>query len=515
MAQLRRAALFVVTCSALAAGAVAGVHLTAADAAPAVSCVDPDAEFYSGHDIDANSLYDVVVGVPNATVAGKTNAGAVDIHYRSAGSPIPAQRIDELSFGQLTYPPIAGDQFGASTALTHLYGAGVSDECADLVIGAPGVGGGRGAVIIARGSTDGIIAAGAIRIEGRTPGEAFGSSVVASDNDVWIGAPNRNVLGRAQSGAVYHYKINGTTATLVQTIAENTANVPGSVEAGDHFGQVLGNFGRRYLVVGEPSEDVGRAVNAGAVTVLSMDFKTGLVTKGEKAEEGSPGVSGNAESGDHFGASVTIGDTADGFPTPFRGWWIAVGAPGEALGATSAAGIVYVFWISPTQRLRQHSTITQETNGVPGGSEPGDRFGSAVALDGYLRLLIGVPGEDIGATPDAGDVVTVAFSDFPATCVYRQGATGLCALGGSPSPGARVGSALSFTGADREDLGGGGGGDSYLIAIPGADPSGVTDAGEIVEPGSSPTSYVDSAGPQLHEQYGSLPYGQNNGPFTH
>jgi hypothetical protein len=49
------------------------------------------------------------------------------------------------------------------------------------------------------------------------------------------------VSGHKAAGAVDHYRVDasGTRVTLVQTLTENTAGVPGRAETNDRFGQVL------------------------------------------------------------------------------------------------------------------------------------------------------------------------------------------------------------------------------------------------------------------------------------
>jgi FG-GAP repeat len=54
--------------------------------------------------------------------------------------------------------------------------------------------------------------------------------------------------------------------------------------------------------------------------------------------------------------------------------------------------------------------FSQDTVGVPGANELRDQFGAIIAVgdvtgDGLGDVLVGVPGEDIGSTVDAGSVV--------------------------------------------------------------------------------------------------------------
>jgi FG-GAP repeat len=83
---------------------------------------------------------------------------------------------------------------------------------------------------------------------------------------------------------------------------------------------------------------------------------------------------------------------------------VAVGAVGQDIAGAANAGAVYVLRgdAGGPQPLRRFSDL--------GGPEVGDRFGSAVATgdvedDGFADLLVGVVGENVGATIDAGAAV--------------------------------------------------------------------------------------------------------------
>lgn len=90
---------------------------------------------------------------------------------------------------------------------------------------------------------------------------------------------------------------------------------------------------------------------------------------------------------------------------------LVVAAPSATVSGQRAAGYVAVMWggksgISTSRR----TIVSQSTSGVPGTSESGDAFGKAVAsgdfdADGYADLAVGIPGEDVGTTTDAGSAV--------------------------------------------------------------------------------------------------------------
>jgi hypothetical protein len=88
---------------------------------------------------------------------------------------------------------------------------------------------------------------------------------------------------------------------------------------------------------------------------------------------------------------------------------LAVGAPTTPL-APHASGAVWLYPIDQfTGAQGTPAIVTQSSNGVPGTSETGDRFGAALAAR-WRTLVIGTPGEAVGSRKAAG-AVTVLFMD--------------------------------------------------------------------------------------------------------
>jgi hypothetical protein len=99
---------------------------------------------------------------------------------------------------------------------------------------------------------------------------------------------------------------------------------------------------------------------------------------------------------------------------------LAIGAPYEDLSdnAIDDAGTVHILYGSPTApnllSAAADQAWTQDSSGVQGTAEKGDKFGSALASgdfdgDGYDDLAIGIPGEDLEGTSDvnAGSVAVL------------------------------------------------------------------------------------------------------------
>ncbi|HEX2313760.1 MAG TPA: FG-GAP-like repeat-containing protein [Thermomonospora sp.] len=89
---------------------------------------------------------------------------------------------------------------------------------------------------------------------------------------------------------------------------------------------------------------------------------------------------------------------------------LVIGSPGGAVGGRAGAGFVSVV---PGSRAgldtRRRRVIHQDSAGVPGAAERGDRFGDAIASadfdrNGYADLAVGAPGEDSSGRSNAGSV---------------------------------------------------------------------------------------------------------------
>src|SRR5262249_22016112 len=158
----------------------------------------------------------------------------------------------------------------------------------------------------------------------------------------------------------------------------------GQAEGGDGFGSSLttGDFnadGFADLAMGSPGESVGVVSGAGQVDVL-YGGPRGLGGSGHQAwAQDSPGILDQGEADDAFGSSLGAGDfNGDGFGD------LAVGVPLEDVGAVSDAGAVNVLFGSP---LGLESTgnqfWTQDSTDVLDSAEPGDGFGTDVAVANF------------------------------------------------------------------------------------------------------------------------------------
>ncbi|GAA1429475.1 hypothetical protein GCM10009616_11630 [Microlunatus lacustris] len=444
--------------------------------------------------------------------------GAVDV--RSLRSSVPSV---------LVLPPdrAGGDpdpqEFGAAVVAADFD----DDGCVDLLVGAPGA---NRVYLVDGEQADERVAAVTVLAEDVLPeadgSERFGAAlaverVYASPGEpgsglhrVWIGAPGAAVEGQQAAGAVVHHTIDAELGLSEPTvISQNSPGVPGSAETGDRFGEVLEPIGDVALpstdeqppptgfpsgvAVGVPREDVGSKVDAGMVALVPAPGGKALPTPRSLTQD-SAGVSGSTEAGDRFGSALDF-DASPREPVPVL--W--VGTPREDLGRTVDAGSVHRFQVSPTT-VRQNLYLTQDSAGVPGAAEAGDRFGSSVesvisagcSSAGRPVVAIGSPNEDVGGRSDAG--MLSLYSGAANRCGPLTGGSAGDLTGSSVAQGPRGQQGVEDDYAD-----------TLVWGSPGEDVGSVRDAGVVQaatssEPELVVSAFTASSGAGAGLRYGSV-----------
>lgn len=347
-------------------------------------------------DFDRDGYADLAVGHPSESSTTVEHVGAVTVIYGSSRGlntrralrlPTPSNAAAETNFGAA----LAAGDFDR-------------DGYVDLAVGAPGDAPGprdemfqpSGTVTLVRGGRSGLSRANpTVLRHNADPNNGdmrFGARLAAADLDLdgridlvvaSSGLPDRGddpypgtisyCLGRSGGPTGCSPLLRSTDFTNPATLA---------------VGNLLG-AARPEIVMGTLNPSLQ---NDGASGVLVVELVSGspLRPAASQVLRSESGLSGPTDS-TAFGRSLTLGDiNRDGFDD------LVVGAPRER---DSRGRINVIYGAASGLRTTGNPAYRQDTPGIPGASEPGDAFGSAVTLldhngDGRLDLTVGALGEN-------------------------------------------------------------------------------------------------------------------------
>ncbi|MFE1291310.1 FG-GAP-like repeat-containing protein [Streptomyces sp. NPDC058751] len=434
--------------------AAAAVVLSATGAAPAVASPGnatagaraAAAPGSARADFDGDGYPDVAIGAPGGTVNGRSGAGYFSVVYGMGNGPdgVKRQVISQDRYG-IPGTAEAGDRFGSDLTAADLDG----DGCTDLVVGSPGedVGSARdvGRQTVLWGSVGGLVDA-AVVGEGR-------AATRAGDFD-GDGHLDLATAYETRYGPIGRSGVPARTGPLVDADVRVHAMAAGDVD-GD---------GRTDLVVSSGSWDS----DGGTVPPPRLQLLRG--TRNGFAE-GPFIAAADTVSAD----SVALADVDhDGRLDVVFG---RSTAPGGGLVGT-VRGV-------PGGFAERATLIGQNTPGVPGTGESGDRFGTDVSVgdvtgDGYADVVAGMPGEDHAGRTDAGTFAVLRGSrtglSGGAVQVFGQntaGVPGTAENGDAFGGGTAVVGGYVVVSAPKENSGSGG-----VWVFPGT-ASGITAAGSV------------------------------------
>lgn len=433
-------------------------------------------------DFNHDGYADIVASAPGGTVDGKAKAGYVTVVYGSAsGAATGKHQVISRATAGVPGDASENGRFGDRTVARDLDGDGISD----LVVT------GGGDPVVLWGSTDGKGGAGSLPdigghnlTAGDFDGDGHQDLVADSNGDgesdssglhvmygpfTRDGAPARtaDILtdhlflsedlvsgdldgdGRDDLVSMHAFEEMSESSELWKGGADGLATK--STELPDAAAATIGDVDKDGY-----GDLIYRPVPGGVVEDLPYDEGTVKVAYGSANGPGTrtttitqdtAGVPGVGEEGDQFGYSLSAGDVnGDGYAD------VAVGVPYEDLTSASGAALKDAGSVVLLKGGKGGLTgtgaqsFTQDTAGVPGVAEAGDRFGEAVSLldtnkDGKADLAAGAPGEDGTSLKDTGAVWSLLGSGSGVTTTgavsYGPGAIG------GPEAGAGLGSGFA------------------------------------------------------------------------
>jgi hypothetical protein len=415
-----------------------------------------------GLDFTGDGRDDLLLAAPASTAGGQ--------FYLVPGSYLGAhtgERLDEASSsGAVGFTsPSAGARLGAHLALFQdVDGDGV----VDFAVGAPGFDDGAadtGVICLYLSSPDDFYYI-ATSAEGAGMGPVGDAGDTNGDglSDILFGAPG---LTNSRSGQGYAELLLGDRAGLVEVgtywLGEAAADALGGTARG--AGDLDGDGYAEAAVTGTGYP--GGSRRGAAWITMGRSSWSGGQTALDDADHRLVG----SQAGDGAGAALAGGADLDGDGYDD----LALTAPG----ASSGAGVVYLFYGGSSWGTATHSGTLASADGTLLGEAAGDGAGGAVDLvedfddDGVADLLVGAPGHG-GALPSqgaaylmlgAGDAWTGAHSLADASIVWR-GQAAQDQLGTSVAAAGDVdgdGHADLVLGAPGADDGGSAAGAIYLF----------------------------------------------------
>jgi hypothetical protein len=230
-------------------------------------------------DINTASGSDLVIGAPGEDRGNAVDAGAIHLLIGDLGFDlrdeerlVPHQDLDQDT-ATLDRQSQTGDEWGAALAIGQLddddRGAGVQSVEGEIAVGAPGEGNDRGEVDVLNfdrqdqrildTATQTLVPGFGGVVGSADPGDRFGAAVATGDynndnkEDLAVGVPEElvqfgqtPVFGAGEidvvDGSNPAIGFGGLNENRAQAVTENTPDIFGLAQLGDHFGSALADL---------------------------------------------------------------------------------------------------------------------------------------------------------------------------------------------------------------------------------------------------------------------------------
>lgn len=424
------------------ATAFSGGAAYAADGAPHPSAASGSV----WEDFDGDGYQDLATAAPEATISGQARAGYVVVTYGSATGLDTDSRVF-VSQDTASVPGSAetDDRFGAKLVARDLDGDGLTDLAVHAAGETVASTNSYGTVTVLWGRAGGLTTEGAVAIKAPagssgwqvgndlTGGDFNGDDhtdlvmrhgddwetrsvltgpftrsgtpageqqvVFSTDNDILtLTSGDMTGDGIDDLATFYAYENHAEGGKFWRGTASGLSTTPSALRSaaaatvGDFDKDGKGDLATR-TVPNEITEDI--PYDAGTIKIYYGTATGPSSSRVTTITQDTSGVPGTSEKGDQFGARLDAGDVnGDGYAD------LAAGVPFEAVGTKTAAGSVTLLKGAASGLSGSGAqTFTQDSAGIAGVAESGDRFGGAVHLldvtkNGKADLAVSAPQEN-------------------------------------------------------------------------------------------------------------------------
>jgi hypothetical protein len=443
-------------------------HADSTDVPGVVEAADQFGHALAFADFNNDGFSDLAIGSPGEDIDSDQEAGMVTIFYGTADGLAGS---NSENWHQDTQDVAGGREDDDICGYALATGDFDNDGFDDLVLGCPGEAIGSlaeaGAIITLYGTATGLSATAGPgsqflsqdHLAGPEPeaGDFCGASLAVGDydddgfEDVAMGCPNESIGSTAGAGyvAVFFGSAAGLSGTDSQGIHQGQTAMAGNAEPNDSFGHSLaaGDFngdGTDDLAIGIPGEEiVNNTLASGAVAIIEGVAGSGLIQPSTSLPLLTMEGLSMASSLDGFGESLHAVDLDDDGLDD-----LLVGAPAR----NSSTGGVMIVTGSNSPNIADATAMQWiEPSSIPNYSlnSTSQAFGSALSsgdfdADGWIDVLIGIPGLDVDGINAAGGVLLMrGSSNGPLTSGAQLWHGNLRSLSGAAETNDQLGYALA------------------------------------------------------------------------